>query len=480
MSAPREVEIRRKTSAVFKPFATDCRYRAAWGGRGSGKSHEIAGRLILRAIRIPEYRGIGIRETQKSTKYSSKQLLADKIAEMNAGAYFDVQEAEIRVNVNHGKAYEPGRFTFTGMMDHTAESIKSLEGFDDYWATEAQQLSERSMRLLRPTIRTTPRHEKRGVRPSGWFDWNPTLPTDPVDELFRGGFGAPEDSVVVRANWNDNPFFPADLAAERAEDQLRLSPEEYAHVWEGAYFIDDANQLIAYQWLMDARDRGLLGYKEDGSRPRLVVSVDVADGGKDSTVVTIKRCWDSFEVLLRQEKHRHSASVATMRAADEARDAFDRYGGVKDEDTIHVDANGVGAGTAGRLMDDGYRVVRYIGGADSDNKKRYRNRRVQCHIAMRNIYRDGKIFIDPSAFDDQRDWKEFVDQMTMVRRRPGLERVEDLETKEHLVQRTGKSPDRAESHAISFSTTMPTEVQSSQVEEVVLFAGDHNHEGIAA
>ena len=48
-------------------------------------------------------------------------------------------------------------------------------------------------------------------------------------------------------------------------------------MWGGAYYVDDANQLIAYQWLMDARDRGLAGYKEDGSRPRLVVSVDVAD-----------------------------------------------------------------------------------------------------------------------------------------------------------------------------------------------------------
>jgi hypothetical protein len=40
-----------------------------------------------------------------------------------------------------------------GMHDHTAESIKSLEGFRIAWIDEAQTLSGRSLALLRPTIR---------------------------------------------------------------------------------------------------------------------------------------------------------------------------------------------------------------------------------------------------------------------------------------------------------------------------------------
>ncbi len=39
------------------------------------------------------------------------------------------------------------------MQDHTAESIKSLEGFRIAWIDEAQTLSARSLSLLRPTIR---------------------------------------------------------------------------------------------------------------------------------------------------------------------------------------------------------------------------------------------------------------------------------------------------------------------------------------
>ena len=46
-----------------------------------------------------------------------------------------------------------GLIIFQGMQDSTAESIKSLEGFDVAWVEEAQTLSARSLSLLRPTIR---------------------------------------------------------------------------------------------------------------------------------------------------------------------------------------------------------------------------------------------------------------------------------------------------------------------------------------
>jgi phage terminase large subunit len=47
-----------------------------------------------------------------------------------------------------------GVVIFMGMQDHTAESIKSLEGFRIAWVEEAQTLSAKSLELLRPTIRS--------------------------------------------------------------------------------------------------------------------------------------------------------------------------------------------------------------------------------------------------------------------------------------------------------------------------------------
>ena len=50
------------------------------------------------------------------------------------------------------------------MRDHTAELIKSLEGFRIAWIDEAQTLSARSLALLRPTIRA----ESSEL----WASWN--------------------------------------------------------------------------------------------------------------------------------------------------------------------------------------------------------------------------------------------------------------------------------------------------------------------
>lgn len=159
-----------------------------------------------------------VREIQKSLDQSVKKLLVSKIEAMNAGAYFDVQDAKIKST--HG-----GLIIFQGMQDHTSDSIKSLEGYDILWGEEAQSLSQRSLDLMRPTIR------KPGSEL--WFSWNPDRPTDPIDVLLRGE-SPPPDCVVVRANYQDNPFLPDVLRAELEYDRAR-DPEKYAHIWLGEY-----------------------------------------------------------------------------------------------------------------------------------------------------------------------------------------------------------------------------------------------------
>jgi phage terminase large subunit len=206
-----------ETPAVFEPLLSASRYKGAYGGRGSGKSHFFAESLIEKSIMV-KTDAVCVREIQKSLDQSVKKLLASKIESMNAGAYFEVQDAKIKSK--HG-----GLIIFQGMQDHTSDSIKSLEGYDVLWGEEAQSLSQRSLDLIRPTIR------KEGSEL--WFSWNPHLPTDPIDVLLRGEH-PPPDSVVVRANYGDNPFLPDVLRAELEYDQRR-DPEKYAHIWLGEY-----------------------------------------------------------------------------------------------------------------------------------------------------------------------------------------------------------------------------------------------------
>ena len=190
-----------------------------------------------------------IREIQKSLDQSVKRLIEQKIQTLNAGYYFTVQDAQIKSN--HGN----GIMTFQGMQNHTADSIKSLEGYQRAWIEEAQTLSQYSLDLIRPTIRT-PGSEL-------WFSWNPRYKTDPVDMFFRKN--KRDNATVLRVNWNDNPWFPPELRKEM-EDDFAIDPDKAEHIWNGAY--GSGQGAILAKWVNQAERDGRIGvlhYDKEGA-----------------------------------------------------------------------------------------------------------------------------------------------------------------------------------------------------------------------
>jgi len=236
-----ELEI--PTARVFLPLLEPARDKGAWGGRGSGKSHFFAGMMIEDSLAEPGnsagegLKSICIREVQKDLAQSSKALIEAKLASLRLGeadgfkAYRDV----IRTPGD-------GLIIFKGMNDYTADSVKSLEGFKRAWWEEAQTASATSIKMLRPTMRTS------GAQM--WWSWNARKKTDPVDVMLRGP-EKPKGAIVVEANWRDNPWFSDELEQERA-DCLRMTPDDYAHVWEGGY-VTVASGAYYAKCLNDAR-----------------------------------------------------------------------------------------------------------------------------------------------------------------------------------------------------------------------------------
>ena len=202
---------------AFEPLLHPARYKGAWGGRGSGKSHFFAGWLVVRMATEAGLRAVCVREVQRSIADSVKKLIEDKIAALDLDAFFTITDAEIR-------GANGSLCIFRGMQNHTAASIKSLEGFHVAWVEEAQTISAKSLEILTPTIRE-PGSEL-------WFSWNPENETDPVDQLLRAA--PPDDAIVVKANYSDNKHFPPDLRTDMERDKRR-DPDKYAHIWEGAY-----------------------------------------------------------------------------------------------------------------------------------------------------------------------------------------------------------------------------------------------------
>ena len=205
------------TPEIFEPLLKPSRYKGAYGGRGGAKSWFFAEMLIEQCILHPT-RAVCVREVQRSLEQSVKRLLEDVIVRMDVGSLFAVKHAWIETP-------HDGVIIFQGMKDATAESVKSLEGYTRAWVEEAQSLSQRSLDLLRPTIRED--------NSELWFSWNPRHATDPVDHFFRGAT-PPPDSIVVQSTYRDNPWFPTVLRDEMEWDRGR-DPEKYQHIWLGGY-----------------------------------------------------------------------------------------------------------------------------------------------------------------------------------------------------------------------------------------------------
>jgi phage terminase large subunit len=207
------------------PLLEPRRYKGAKGGRSGGKSHFFVEQTVARMAADPKRKVVGIREVQRSIRYSVKELVESKIEELGVAHLFDVQ----RDVILHKRG--PGLMHFTGMQDHTADSVKGLESFDEALIDEANQISKRSLRLLTPTMR------KQGSVLC--FGWNPENEDDPVDQFFRENAGHP-DFICAEVNITDNPFVSDTGWAEyvRDRERARKNLNDWAifeHVWHGAY-----------------------------------------------------------------------------------------------------------------------------------------------------------------------------------------------------------------------------------------------------
>lgn len=229
------------------PLLQPARYKGAHGGRGGGKSHFFAEAIVEAHLLDPNSKTVCIREIQKSLRHSVKALIEAKIEKLGVLSHFDIQR-DLILN-----RYGGGLIIFQGMQDHTADSIKSLEDFDRAWIEEAQTISARSLRLLRPTIR------KSGSEI--WASWNPENETDPIDQLLRGE-GKQPGSIVVEVNLHDNPFASKETWDEYANDRERAKRRQaegdknawadFEHVWHGKYAVLSAAQVLAGCYRIEA------------------------------------------------------------------------------------------------------------------------------------------------------------------------------------------------------------------------------------
>jgi phage terminase large subunit len=194
---------------LFEPS----RYKAIYGGRGSGKSVAAADALLIQGAADP-LRILCARELQTSIKDSVHKLLADEAARLGMADFYEIQATTI-------KGRNGTEFIFKGLR-HNISEVKSMQGVNRCWVEEAQMVSKSSWDTLIPTIRE-PGSEI-------WLTFNPALDTDETYKRFVKD--PPPGAIVRKVNHDLNPFFPDVLRDEMLHLKSK-DPDAYQNVWLG-------------------------------------------------------------------------------------------------------------------------------------------------------------------------------------------------------------------------------------------------------
>ncbi len=214
------------------------RYRGAFGGRGSAKTHTFAMMSAVKAYQAAEQGISGVilcgREFMNSLEESSMEEVKQAIRSIPwLNDYFDIGEKYIRTKCKRVN------YVFCGLR-HNLDSIKSKARILLAWVDEAESVSDLAWKKLRPT-----------VRESGseiWVTWNPEKDGSATDKRFRKT--PPKNSIIVEMNYNDNPWFPDVLEEERLDDLNSLEYSDYAWIWEGAYLENSDKQVLANKYVV--------------------------------------------------------------------------------------------------------------------------------------------------------------------------------------------------------------------------------------
>lgn len=387
------------------------RIKFYYGGRAGGKSYAFADSLLLLGRKKKLFIAC-LREIQDSIKDSVYKLLCDRIAFYGLNDYKTFED-KIENKITGT------RFIFKGLREQDAQKIKSLEGVDIAWIEEAQTISATSWEILEPTIR------KDGSEI--WISMNRRYEND---ALWLAVAAKPDKrTLVVKANFYDNPFCPKEIKYQ-AEKCKNEHPENYGHIWLGEPMLQANNRLISTSLVRRAFERTIIS-----TTSPLIIGLDIARFGDDRTVF----CFRKGRMCYRFETYEHLSNVEV---ANLATNFISEY----QPRRIFMDVGGQGAGVFDILKDRGFgEIIRAIYFGEKALKcERYFNRRAEMWDKLAQWLNDNP---QPQLPEDE----ELFNELISVGKKFDSKGRLQLESKDEIKKRLGKSPDKADALALTFA-----------------------------
>lgn len=196
---------------VYWPYVKDytTRFNVYYGGAGSGKSHFVAQKLILKILQSKR-KLLVIRKVGNTLKDSVWAMFLKLLYQMPQ-VIKSVNKSEYTIELINGSI-----ILFKGLDD--PEKVKSIEGITDIVIEEATELTEDDFDQLNLRLRA-----KCGMLQIHLM-FNPVSKVNWVYKRFFEN-GTPEDTVIIHTTYKDNPHLPK----EYTDSLLRLERRNPAY-----------------------------------------------------------------------------------------------------------------------------------------------------------------------------------------------------------------------------------------------------------
>jgi len=382
---------------------------------------------------------------ETDAKYNAHEMTWRNIPPKGTNLDFGAVKYEVDVNKYRGRPHD-----FIGFDELTEFSRYQFE-FLQAWARTTDD-SQRVRVVATGNPPTTPQGKWVIDYWRPWLDSTYKNPAKPGELRYFVNLGGrdtevdgpeeiegliPQSRTFIPATVYDNPYYGEEYVA-----QLQALPEELRRAFlEGDFDIlsgeDDPFQLIKYDWVRMAQERW-----KNMERPDVLthVGVDVARGGKDNTVLAPRYSNYVDELLV------YSGSV-TKRGNDIGVLVVDLVG--ESDPIINVDCIGVGGAAFDYIFDLDYTVAAInfsnkSNAFDQSGRFKMRNKRAEFYWKLREALDpdlEGQLALPPND-------SELLEELTSMYYTVKPSGIE-IESKEKIKERLGRSPDRADGVAYS-------------------------------
>ncbi|MCD4839740.1 PBSX family phage terminase large subunit [Neobacillus sedimentimangrovi] len=169
------------------------RFTVLYGGAGSGKSHFVVQKMIIKALKYPNRKILVIRKVLATVRESMFALFLEQLSNMGILQFCKTTATNMKIVMPNGST-----FIFMGLDD--SEKIKSIAGIDDIIIEEATEITKDDFSQLNLRLRSKAENQQIHLM------FNPVSKSNWVYEYFF--VNKPDDCVILKTTYKDNKFLP--------------------------------------------------------------------------------------------------------------------------------------------------------------------------------------------------------------------------------------------------------------------------------